>query len=118
MGKLLVVEDDVTMRSLLRTIFELEGFKVCCQDAYAEEDIYRAIKEFSPDVLLLDVNLLNANGIEITRYVRKEFGENIGIVLSSGMPMRGESLEAGANDFIMKPFMPDELIEKVVALTQ
>ena len=114
MTKLMLVEDDATMRSLLKTIFELEGFDVITQQGSGESVICQSILEEMPDILLLDVNLHNANGLEITKYLRENYSDEMKIILSSGMPLRFDSLKAGANDFLLKPFMPDELIEKVI----
>jgi two-component system chemotaxis response regulator CheY len=113
MTRLMLVEDDAAMRSLLKTIFELEGFEVITQQGSGEAVIRESILNEKPDILLLDVNLHNANGIEITKYLRENYSAEMKIILSSGMPLRFDCLKAGANDFLLKPFMPDELIEKV-----
>lgn len=113
MTRLMLIEDDMTMRSLLKTIFELEGFDVITQQEGSEESIGQSVLESNPDILLLDVNLRSANGLDITRYLRARYGESFKIILSSGMPLKQESLRAGANDFILKPFLPDELINTV-----
>ena len=116
MTKMMLIEDDATMRSLLKTIFELEGFQVHTQEEGCQEDVERAVREHSPALLFLDVNLRDASGIEITRGLREKFGQSVKIILSSGMPLKAESMQAGADDFILKPFMPDELIYKVKSL--
>lgn len=111
MKKIALVEDDIMMRSLLKTLMELEGFDAKIISTISQEQIVRELEEYQPDILLMDVNLKSINGIEVTEVLRKKasFGK-LGIIMASGMDLKRECMQAGANLFLLKPYMPDELI--------
>ncbi len=109
MPKVMLIEDDPTMLSLLNTLMELEGFtatKLRKADDYLAE-----IQAENPDLILLDVNLSDADGIDLLDQMRAtEALKDIRVIMSSGMDYRDVCLEKGADGFILKPYMPDELI--------
>ncbi len=110
--KIAILEDDLTMRSLLETLLHLEGFQILLLNPDDEASVIRQIQQASAQVLLLDVHLKNFNGIDIVRAVRKfkpSMDDPI-IVMASGMDLKKECLTAGANYFLLKPYMPQELI--------
>lgn len=112
MAKVLLVEDDPTMLSLLKTLLEIEGFQVIQPGAFTR--IVEQAKTELPDVLLVDVHLEDISGLDILDGLRADAQtRNIPVIMSSGMDFSGECLQKGANDFIMKPYMPDELIAKI-----
>jgi DNA-binding response OmpR family regulator len=116
MSKVLLIEDDATMLSLLGTLLEMEGFEVVKIEKF--DSVLSDIRAVTPDVILMDVNLLDVNGLEILSEMRKDESLNdISVIMSSGMDFKSESLDKGANDFIQKPYMPDELIDKVKLLS-
>ena len=109
MAKIMVAEDDQTMVTLLKTLLNMDGFDVIALDA--DENIPAAVERDSPDVLLLDVHLSNQNGLEILDALRKSTtGPRLHVVMTSGLNVREECMLHGANDFLLKPFMPDDLI--------
>lgn len=110
MPKVLVAEDDHTMVSLLKTLLKMEGFEVVALDVNA--DVPAAVRNETPDVLLMDVHLGRQSGMEIVKGIRRdpEFAE-IEIIMTSGLNVRDECLKCGADHFLLKPFMPDELIK-------
>lgn len=110
MNKILLIEDSPTMRTLLQTLLELEGFEVLISNAMKEEDIIREIAEKQPKVILLDVHLRGINGIKLLERIRKEQAfQGFRVLMTSGMDLRDECIKAGADGFILKPYMPDEL---------
>ena len=113
MPKVLLAEDDETMLSLLKTLLIMEGYDVeTLLDK--EGDLIEIIRAEKPDVLLIDVFLGGLNGVEITRKLRQcPDLKKIKVVMTSGIDKTDECLAAGANDFILKPFMPDELLQKM-----
>ena len=114
MPKLILVEDDKTMLSLLTTLLMMEGFELANCDLGSEEKILEGIRQVQPDLVLLDVNLHQANGLEVLRKLRVDPEiAAVRILMSSGMDFRRECLAAGANGFIMKPYMPDDLITHI-----
>lgn len=110
MSKVLLAEDDHTMVSLLTTLLKMEGYEVVALDVRA--DVPSAVSNENPDALLMDVHLGGQNGMDIVQNIRKNpANEKINIVMVSGLNMREECLKRGANHFIMKPFMPDDLLK-------
>ena len=108
----MLIEDDPTMLSLLNTLLEIEGYEVATLAGF--KNIIEDIHTQNPDIILMDVNLPGINGIEVLEEIRKDNkSKGVKIIMSSGMDYSHESLSKGANEFLLKPYMPDELIEKV-----
>jgi|WetSurMetagenome_2_1015567.scaffolds.fasta_scaffold62551_2 CheY-like chemotaxis protein len=109
MPKILLLEDDRDMTMLLTTLLEIEGYQVRSYDskrpvaAQAEEEI--------PDLVFLDVHLGGKDGIQILRELRSNPAlADLRIVMTSGINLTEECLAAGANAFIVKPYMPENLL--------
>ena len=110
MLKVMLIEDDATMLSLLTTLMEMEGYEAV--QLGKGEIAVPDILENKPDLILMDVNLEGVNGIELLQAVRAEEDlEETRVIMSSGMDYESVCLEKGADGFILKPYMPDELIE-------
>ncbi len=110
MAKILLAEDDPTMLSLLRTLLTMEGFQVI-DLVSAEEDILEVVRRENPDIVLLDVHLPKHNGLDVLRSMRQSEDINrTKVVMTSGMNLKIECMAEGADDFLLKPYMPDELI--------
>ncbi|MDZ4159712.1 MAG: response regulator [Anaerolineaceae bacterium] len=110
MPKIIVIEDDGTMRSLLKTLLELEGYEVIVDAGGDLHEIIELIRQERPDALLMDVFLRSANGLEVVSSLRQfqDFNQ-LPVLITSGMDLGDEVLHAGADGFVQKPFMPDEL---------
>ena len=109
MAKILLAEDDPTMISLLKTLLKMEGFDVVALDVYS--DVPAAVQREMPDAVLMDVHLGGQNGLQILESIRKNRDlENIRIVMTSGLNVKDECISRGASAFLLKPFMPDDLI--------
>ena len=77
-----------------------------------DKDVIEFIKSDKPDVLIMDIHLRTHNGIDITRSLRMYPDLSyLKIIITSGMDQSIKSLTAGANFFLLKPYMPDELIK-------
>jgi DNA-binding response OmpR family regulator len=120
-GRILVVDDDPALLSLISTTLESAGFTVVAVSSGLEAlELTRGMEP--PDLVVLDVQLPKMSGYEICRELREEFGEGLPILFVSGF--RTESLDrvagllVGADDYLVKPFAPDELIGRVRALTR
>jgi CheY-like chemotaxis protein len=111
----LLVEDDSTMQSVLSTLLELEGYQVSlAPDRKGQADLLEFIKSHQPDVMLLDVHLREANGVELLTELRRDPAlAHVRVVMTSGMDFKDKCMQAGANDFLLKPYMPDELLDKL-----
>ncbi|MBN2085457.1 MAG: response regulator [Anaerolineales bacterium] len=109
MPKILLLEDDRDMTMLLTTLLEIEGYTVRSYDskrpaaAQAEED--------KPDLVFLDVHLGGKDGIQILREMKANPAlEGMRVVMTSGINLTDECLAAGANAFLVKPYMPENLL--------
>ncbi|HSD84049.1 MAG TPA: response regulator [Anaerolineae bacterium] len=109
MAKILLAEDDFTMVSLLKTLLKMEGFEVTALNTGVDVPVEAGHEK--PDILFLDVHFGNQNGVEIIKAIRKNKDlSHLRVVMTSGMNMQEECIQAGANAFLLKPFSPDDLI--------
>ena len=114
MTKILVIDDDNALREMVGIVLENAGYQsVFCADGAQAVPIFNHEK---PDLVLLDVMLPGEDGVSVCKKIRVDSGVPI-IMLTA----RGETedvvqgLEAGADDYIVKPFQPNELIARVKA---
>lgn len=116
MPKVLLAEDDFTMVSLLKTLLQMEKYEVIALDISA--DVVASVRAEKPDVLLMDVHLFDQNGLDILDSLRRAKDvRDTRVLMSSGANMREECMSRGADGFLMKPYMPDELFEQIKLLT-
>jgi CheY-like chemotaxis protein len=109
MAKILLAEDDATMVSLLKTLLKMEGFEVVALDV--NSDVATAVQREKPDALFMDVHLGGQSGMQILEAIRKNNDlASLRVVMTSGLNVKDECLLRGANAFLLKPFMPDDLI--------
>ena len=113
-GRVLVVDDDAALAEMLGIVLRGEGFEpVFCGDGLAALDIFRASK---PDVVLLDLMLPGRDGIDICRAIRAESGTPIVMLTAKSDTVDVVvGLESGADDYIVKPFKPKELVARIRA---
>ena len=110
MKRVFLAEDDPTMVTLLETLLKLEGFEVVTLDL-AADDLLPVLREDIPEALVLDVNLPKQNGMDIVKAMREEdVFKDTHVVMASGMSLGDKCLASGADDFLLKPYMPDDLI--------
>ena len=111
MVKIMLIEDDLSMITLLCTLLQMEGFSVAKSKDDSLDKTVAAIKKEQPELILLDVHLHQFSGFELLKQLRSdEILNDIRVLMMSGLDMKEESLKGGADDFILKPYMPDELI--------
>lgn len=113
---LLVVDDDPRITNLVRRIFAYEGYSVAVA-ATGQEALDRTL-ERPPDLIVLDVLLPGIDGLEVARRLR-EAGDNVPILMLTArdaVENRVEGLAVGADDYLVKPFAPEELVARVKAL--
>ena len=115
MHKILLIEDDTTMLSLLSTFLEIEGYRITPLSGEAgAEEILRRTRSENPELILMDVHLPGVSGFDLVQRMRKdEVLKSTKVIMSSGMNLSVESQHAGADGFILKPYMPDELVKKI-----
>jgi DNA-binding response OmpR family regulator len=115
MLKILLADDDFTMVALLKTLLGMEGYQAASL-LDKTGDILENIRQEKPDILLLDVHLGDRNGVDLVRQMRATSDlKEIRVIMVSGIDKSDECLAAGANDFLLKPYMPDELFSKLRA---
>jgi CheY-like chemotaxis protein len=109
MPTVMLAEDDETMVSLLKTLLGMEGYQVVALEM--DQNISDAVKVNKPDVLLLDVHLPTVNGMDILDQLRADpETETVSVVMTSGLNLEAECMRHGANEFLLKPYMPDDLL--------
>jgi CheY-like chemotaxis protein len=119
MAKVMLVEDDPTMFDLLKTLLTLEGFEVAV--ASGSPDILAQVRSESPDLILIDVHLRldngqEVNGFDLLKQIRQDPTiKDTRVLMSSGIDFRYKSADEGADGFLHKPYMPDDLIKKLKA---
>ncbi|MFQ3549518.1 MAG: response regulator transcription factor [Armatimonadota bacterium] len=111
-ARILVVEDEPDIATLMKHNLESEGYKVkVCEDGFQALD---SIRKDPPDLLLLDVMLPGMDGKEVCRTIRKDFDFPIIMVSARGSEVdKVIGLEMGADDYIAKPFGVLELVARV-----
>lgn len=113
--KILLAEDDSTMRKLLKTFLELEGFTVVAENC--EQDLrlmLQTIRVERPQVIIMDVFLGDLDGFDILHAVRSDEDlHDLTIIMSSGADLYERCLKEGADAFIMKPYIPDQLVQTI-----
>lgn len=112
--RILVVDDDAALAEMLTIVLRGEGFEpfVVADGSLALD----AVREHDPDLVLLDLMLPGMNGIDVCRAVRAESG--VPIVMLTAKTDTVDvvlGLESGADDYVMKPFKPKELVARVRA---
>jgi CheY-like chemotaxis protein len=118
MPKILLAEDDRTIISLLKTLLGMEGFQVVVL-AGKGSDLIEAVCREMPAIVLMDIFLGEENGIDLVRKLRRVPDlAGTKVIMTSGMDLQEECLAAGANDFLLKPYMPEELVRKLKSLSR
>lgn len=119
-GKILVVDDDITIRSIIRYTLEAEGFTVFETDG--GDNVEAIIAESKPDLVLLDYHMPGKNGIEVLSDLRQCIStKSLPVIMLTGnseSKVKIEGLKNGANDFLNKPFVSEELLLRVRNILQ
>jgi two-component system, OmpR family, response regulator MtrA len=113
-GRVLVVDDDASLAEMLMIVLRQEGFegRICPRGDLALE----AFHDFRPDLVLLDVMLPGKDGIDVCKEIRAESGVPIVMLTAKGDTVDVVvGLETGADDYVVKPFKPKELVARIRA---
>jgi CheY-like chemotaxis protein len=112
--RILVIDDDQVMVSLLQTLLQLDGFEVV--GAHPHESVVEAARASRPDLILMDVFLRGADGLEILAQLKSDPAlAGTPVVMCSGMDVSEQCARGGAHAFLIKPYAPDQLIETIRA---
>lgn len=112
MTKILIVEDDRATTGLLKTVFEMDGFKtiVCPQP----ERVVEVVRQDRPDLVFMDFHLAETDSLTILKELKRdEELKGIPVIMTSGLDRSEECERAGADSFLMKPFRPANLMAAV-----
>jgi two-component system chemotaxis response regulator CheY len=109
--KIILCDDDPTMRSLLETLLGMEGYHALSFIESTDEKFIDYLIVEQPRAVLLDVHLAYSNGIDLMIKIKQEEQlKDMLVLMTSGMDLRKECMENGADGFLLKPYMPDDLI--------
>jgi two-component system chemotaxis response regulator CheY len=112
--QVLIVDDTAFMRRMLRDILTKAGFEVVAEAQNGQEAV-EAYREKHPDLVIMDITMPEMDGIAALRQITSE-DPGARIIMCSALGQQEmvlESLEAGAQDFVVKPFLPDKVLETV-----
>ncbi len=115
MSKILVVDDDVQLCALLTEVLEDEGHEVNC--VHCGESALTYLQSTGVDLVLLDVMLPNLDGMQVARRICQRFATPILMLTALGDETTMlDGLQAGADQFLVKPFKVEELLARISAI--
>lgn len=117
MDKILILEDEIGIRSFVSINLKREGYEVI-EAGTGSEAIEKLNSEPNIAVALLDIMLPDMSGVDICRYIRDKYG-NMGVIMLTAKAQEDDKIEgfvAGADDYMIKPFSIKELLFRVSAL--
>ncbi|WP_066712016.1 response regulator transcription factor [Clostridium sp. Marseille-P299] len=117
MQKILIIEDDTDINHLLSRILKKAGYEVT--PAFSGTEAQLRLEKEVPNLILLDLMLPGVTGEEVIKYVREELHQNIPIIVISAktaLENKVFTMTMGADDYITKPFEPEEVLVRVMAV--
>lgn len=113
-ARILVVDDEPKIRRIMRTTLTAAGYEI--DDAKTGEEALEKLRDFRPDLVLLDINMPGVGGLETCRGIRS--GSEVAIIMLTVRDSekdKVDALDAGADDFVTKPFSTPELMARIRA---
>jgi two-component system, OmpR family, response regulator MtrA len=113
-GRVLVVDDDASLAEMLTIVLRQEGFE--SRMVTRGDEAMGHFRDFRPDLVLLDLMLPGKDGIDVCKEIRSESGVPIVMLTAKGDTIDVVlGLESGADDYVVKPFKPKELVARIRA---
>ncbi|MGC8971028.1 MAG: response regulator [bacterium] len=112
--KILIVDDAAFMRMMLKNILSQNGYEIIGEASNGLEAV-NLYKELKPDLVTMDITMPEMDGITAVKEIKK-IDPEARIIMCSAMGQQAmviESIQAGAKDFVVKPFQPDRVLEAV-----
>jgi two-component system chemotaxis response regulator CheY len=113
-NRILIVDDAAFMRMMIRDILTKNGFEVCGEANDGVQAIEK-FKELRPDLITMDITMPEMDGIQALKEIKK-IDPNAKVIMCSAMGQQAmviDAIQAGAKDFIVKPFQADRVIEAI-----
>ena len=113
-ARLMIVDDTLFMRRMLRDLLIPQGYEVVAEARNGREAVEN-YRQTLPDLVIMDITMPEMDGIEAARIILQEHPQ-ARIVICSALGQDGpvlEALQAGAQDFVIKPFLPEKVLEVV-----
>jgi two-component system chemotaxis response regulator CheY len=113
-NRILIVDDAAFMRMMIRDILSKNGFEVC-GEAHDGAQAIEKFKELKPDLITMDITMPEMDGIQALKEIKK-LDPNVKIIMCSAMGQQAmviDAIQAGAKDFIVKPFQADRVVEAI-----
>lgn len=114
MAKILIVDDAAFMRMMIKNILIKEGYEVVGEAENGAQAVEK-YKELNPDLVTMDITMPEMDGISAVKEIMK-INKGAKVVMCSAMGQQAmviDAIQAGAKDFIVKPFQPDRVIEAI-----
>ncbi len=112
--RILIVDDAAFMRMILKDILVKNGYEVVGEGENGADAIEK-YRELKPELVLMDITMPEIDGIQATKAIKSEFS-SANVIMCSAMGQQSmvvEAIQAGALDFIVKPFQPERVIDAV-----
>jgi len=112
--RVLIVDDAIFMRRMIADILKKEGFEIVGEAGTGAQAV-ETYRQLQPDLVTMDIIMPDMSGIDAVREIMKEYS-NAKILMVSAMGQQSlvvEAIQAGAKDFVIKPFQPSRVLESV-----
>lgn len=114
-GKILIVDDDENIREVLKMYLENSGYDT--KSAADGKEAQEVFVEYKPDLVVLDIMLPYVDGVDVLKWIRKDYETPVIMLTAKGDTFdKVLGLELGADDYMVKPFEPKEVIARIKAV--
>ncbi|MFN3550933.1 MAG: response regulator transcription factor [Endomicrobiia bacterium] len=118
MNKILLIEDNQETSDYIKDVLTINGFEV--EHSYTGKDVIKKISLYSPDLVVLDLTLPDIDGVDVCREIKADVRyQSIPVIMLTARTSTEDKIigfECGADDYITKPFEPQELVARIKAL--